>query len=72
MNRSSVICVASCGYHRARTTVVLASEQEVKEDKETLSIVSDVQETLTEDAMLRVVAKKQNGRNHSLGPSVTR
>ena len=27
--------------------------------------MSDVQETLSEDAMFRVVAKKQNGRNHS-------
>ena len=38
--------------------MVLASEQEVKEDKETLSIVSDVQETLTEDAVFSVVAKE--------------
>ena len=44
------------------SAVVLTSEQAAKEDKATVSTVSDVQETLSEDAVLRVVAKKTKQR----------
>ena len=48
-------------------TVVLTSEQAVKEDKATVSTVSDVQEKLSEDAVLRVVAKKTKQREPLTG-----
>ena len=69
VNRSSVIRigVAPRSNHRLRVSPRLCAlwYSPVKEDKTILSIMSDVQETLSEDAMFRVVARKQNGRNHS-------
>ena len=70
MNGSSValrceLRVAPSSSHRLRAApriVVLTSAQAVKEDKATEPIVRDVQETLSEDAVLRVVAKKTKQR----------
>ena len=48
-------------------TVVLTSEQAVKEDKATVSAVSDVQEISSEDAVLRVLSKKTKQREPLTG-----
>ena len=52
-------------------TVALTSEQAVKQDQATASTVSDVQEILSEDVWLRVVAKKGDTERttHWLGAS---
>ena len=70
MNGSSAALTA--GSTSSVRTVVLTSEQSVKEDKATVSTGSDVQETLSQDAVLLSWPRRRNRENYSLASSVKR